>query len=306
VYELTNTKNRDHKESKLIFSRWKELNISTLNLTYPTITKCEQDTYTYDPTPEGKFVWYVNFADQSLFVAYGSGLFAQDEIQVAEHPTLGHLKEALTTIYRGSDSNYGCRPITKDGNQPTPILVRGAERLCRVKTGQNAAEGRPQGLYGNHFEKAPEAVIVKATQVFDNPTTTNLICMAAHKSSWGTYTLPQIKYLFSTALTSFTAAKVEAATIDKNLKIVIHTGNWGCGAFGGNLELVVIVQIMAGIAAGIDEIIYHSFDKKGTLGFDNGHKRVRQLLEEHKTIPVNDFLEILFEMHFQWGMSNGT
>jgi len=40
--------------------------------------------------------WYVNFADPRLFTAYGSGLFAQDEIQAAEHPILGHL--------RGNDS----------------------------------------------------------------------------------------------------------------------------------------------------------------------------------------------------------
>ncbi len=39
--------------------------------------------------------WWVNFADPHLFVAYGSSLFAQDEIQVAEHPSLGHLREAL-------------------------------------------------------------------------------------------------------------------------------------------------------------------------------------------------------------------
>src|SRR5438034_509006 len=30
--------------------------------------------------------WHVNFADPRLFAAYGSGLFAQDEMQVAEHP----------------------------------------------------------------------------------------------------------------------------------------------------------------------------------------------------------------------------
>ncbi len=39
--------------------------------------------------------WHVNFADPVLFVAYGSSLFAQDEMQVAEHPALGSLKEAL-------------------------------------------------------------------------------------------------------------------------------------------------------------------------------------------------------------------
>jgi hypothetical protein len=39
--------------------------------------------------------WHVNFADPHLFVAYSSSLFAQDEMQVAEHPALGALKETL-------------------------------------------------------------------------------------------------------------------------------------------------------------------------------------------------------------------
>ncbi len=44
---------------------------------------------------EGAVEWHVNFADPRLFTAYGLGLFAQDEMQVAEHPALGALREAL-------------------------------------------------------------------------------------------------------------------------------------------------------------------------------------------------------------------
>jgi hypothetical protein len=40
-------------------------------------------------------VWHVNFADPQLFVAYGSQLLAQDELQAAEHPLLGSIREAL-------------------------------------------------------------------------------------------------------------------------------------------------------------------------------------------------------------------
>ena len=38
-------------------------------------------------------IWHVNFADPQLFVAYGSGLLAQDELQAAEHPMLGSVRE---------------------------------------------------------------------------------------------------------------------------------------------------------------------------------------------------------------------
>lgn len=42
--------------------------------------------------------WYVNFADADLFVAYHIGLFAQDEIQTAEHPACGAIKEWMRAV----------------------------------------------------------------------------------------------------------------------------------------------------------------------------------------------------------------
>ena len=54
--------------------------------------------YDYRPATgmAGAVEWHVNFADPRLFTAYGSGLLAQDEMQVAEHPALGALREALS------------------------------------------------------------------------------------------------------------------------------------------------------------------------------------------------------------------
>src|SRR2546427_2700180 len=75
--------------------------------------------------------WYVNFADPHLFVAYGSALFAQDEMQVAEHPALGALKEALDA--QGHDA------VTVENGRLTPVLVMGAERRCRVTTDRSPA-----------------------------------------------------------------------------------------------------------------------------------------------------------------------
>jgi hypothetical protein len=82
--------------------------------------------------------WHVNFADPQLFVAYGSSLFARDEMQVAEHPALGSLKEALDA--------RRLHALTAEMDEPTPILVMGVERRCRVATEPNSAEGRPHGL----------------------------------------------------------------------------------------------------------------------------------------------------------------
>src|SRR5829696_8622591 len=46
----------------------------------------------YRPAPAGPVNWHLNFAGPDLFFAYGSAAFAQDEIQVAEHPVLGSVR----------------------------------------------------------------------------------------------------------------------------------------------------------------------------------------------------------------------
>jgi hypothetical protein len=86
-----------------------------------------------------------------LFVAYGGGLFAQDEMQVAEMPSLGHLKEALDHTCTNGDP---LMPFTRIQDVPTPILIRNIERRCKVFTDVNVAQGRPRGLYGNAFAGA--------------------------------------------------------------------------------------------------------------------------------------------------------
>ncbi len=106
---------------------------------------------------ENGLEWHVNFADPHLFVAYGSSLFAQDEMQVAEHPVLGALREAL--VADGHDA------VTVEHSEPTPVLVMGVQRRCRVSSDPNPAEGRPYGLYGNAFARATADTVARATTV---------------------------------------------------------------------------------------------------------------------------------------------
>jgi len=96
----------------------------------------------YEPVEDlpGAVEWHVNFADQMLFFAYGSGLFAQDEMQCAEHPALGALVEALRAD--------GRRAVTETADGPTPVLVTGVERRVKVKTNMNAKKGRRAASYG--------------------------------------------------------------------------------------------------------------------------------------------------------------
>ena len=122
----------------------------------------------FDSTPvpqyDGAVEWHVNFADPHLFAAYGSGLFAQHELQVAEHPALGALREALLA--------EGLPALTVEDDRPTPVLVMGVERRCRVDTVHSR-------LYGNAFARATPAAIRTATAAIAPPTISNVIAMAA-------------------------------------------------------------------------------------------------------------------------------
>ena len=130
-------------------------------------------------------VWHVNFSDPQLFVAYGSALLAQDELQAAEHPLLGSLREAL--IAEGQPA------LTVDGAAPTPVLVAGVERRCAIATAPDPASGRPLGLYGNRFAAASRAVVRAALRVLDPPTRSNLIAMAAPYGGHGPYRPEQLE-----------------------------------------------------------------------------------------------------------------
>ena len=131
--------------------------------------------FTYDPSPQGRVDWHLNFADLDLFGYYGGPLFAQDEMQVTEHPALASLRQGLL--------ESGLKPVTGEDGYPTPALIIGVERRCYVATDPNDAEGRPHGLYGNWFSVAPEDVVRRATKIIDPATVSNILAMEA--PSWG-------------------------------------------------------------------------------------------------------------------------
>jgi hypothetical protein len=101
--------------------------------------------------------WHLNFADPNLFVAYGSPLLAQDELQVAEHPVLGSLRDAL--------ASEGRAPMTIAGRgHPTPVTISGVQRRCAIDTHPNPEAGRQGGLYGNAFARAPREHVIAADE----------------------------------------------------------------------------------------------------------------------------------------------
>lgn len=120
-------------------TRWSAHVAEPLALLETLASEVRPDFYDYSPAGDTASVveWHVNFADPRLFCAYGSALFAQDEMQVVEHPLLGSVREALLAEKLAAK--------TSDETGPTPVLVRNVEFKVAVATGANAAAGRPAG-----------------------------------------------------------------------------------------------------------------------------------------------------------------
>jgi hypothetical protein len=243
--------------------------------------------------------WHVNFADPRLFVAYGSRLFAQDEMQVAEHPLLGSVREALLA--------RGLSAMTSDESGATPMLATGVERWIEVATNPDPSAGRPGGLYGNRFADAPPEVVRRATRRIDPPTRSNIIAMAAPNGT-GDYTESDIQYIFATAFTAFAAAHAETQRLeDQASQTVIHSGFWGCGAFGGNRKLMIALQTLAARAASVSGLVFHTGDTAGIKDAERGIEVADSLVSRcGQRCSLDTLVGRCVILGYRWGASDGN
>jgi len=243
--------------------------------------------------------WHVNFADPHLFFAYGSSLFAQDEMQVAEHPALGSLREALEAA--------GHRAVTVDRGVPSPVLVTGVERRVRIATDPDAKQGRPNGLYGNAFARASADAVARATMRIEPPTITNLIAMAAPTGGRGRYRVEEIQSVLVTALTGFRAAVLESERLRGAAgPVAVHTGYWGCGAFGGNRVLMAMLQVIAAQMAGLDRLAFHVGHPGGMAPLDEALRIVRDDFGSAGRLATADLIDRIAATGFEWGVGDGN
>lgn len=249
----------------------------------------------YEPAPSetGPIEWYMNFADQFLFGYYGGPLLAQDELQVAEHPALGSLREAL------ADSSL--KPLTTEHGLPTPILIRGVERRCAIDTGPDEEAGRPFGLYGNRFARADPGIVEQAVSVLDPPTITNLVAMEAPAYGRGAYTREQIEAVLRTAYTGFRATVLES----EGRGAVVHTGFWGCGAYGGNRTLMTELQLVAARLAGLAGLVFHTVDATGGEDWARG-RRAYEVDVGASGGALAVLIEEVVARRYFWGESDGN
>jgi len=280
VYELAGPQTSGTIE----VTRWRVTEVSAA--LHPTEIAADPGYYEYG---DDAATWHVNFADPDLFVAYGSRLLAQDELQCAEHPALGSIREAL-----------GEHALTEEAGVATPVLVAGVERRCVLDTAPNVDAGRPYGLYGNRFAAAPPEHIRAAVAQVRPPTHTNLVAIAAPTGT-GEYMRRTLENITVTAYTGFAAAVHESARLWPGVPVEIRTGFWGCGAFGGNRLVMSSLQIFAARLAGVARVRFYTADRAGRSELFAGAALLEEAIAEG-----GDVIDNIADRDLRWGVSNGT
>lgn len=284
------------------FSRWAATSLpAAVGFVPAELLVVRPGFYDYVPCldPAEAVEWHVNFADPNLFVGYRGPLFAQDELQVAEHPALGALREALVAA--------GIPITTLGPDGPTPVLITGVERRVSVSTNPDPRAGRPHGLYGNAFARADPEVVRRATTRIEPPTITNLIAMAAPPGGSGRYRSVTITQILTTAVTGFAAAVAESRRLrGSTVRVAVHTGYWGCGAFGGNRILMALLQVLAAAIAGLDRLAFHTGGAGGEAPLAEALRILRDDLRTGPSMPTGELVGRLEGFGFEWGLGDGN
>jgi hypothetical protein len=180
-------------------------------------------------------VFTTNFGDSNLFFGYKRNLFAQDEVQIAEMPHLAMLKHTY-------DSKLRTQP-------DEAFLCINVPRYVDLDT---------KGIYGNQFGSLQEGQlqeILKKQILYRNPITYHhIISIAAPTdlSPGQPYQLTNFSRFFLPAFCAYQAAR----QVFPNDRIQIETGNWGAGAFGNDIRMAAISQILAAALSGAHLVIY--------------------------------------------------
>src|SRR5262249_2605821 len=175
-------------------------------------------------------------------------------------------------------------------------------------TDPDAAAGRPHGLYGNAFAASGIDVVERATRRIDPPTISNIIAMAAPACGTGEYSERDIDYIFATAFTSFSAAREESRrAAGARARTIVHSGFWGCGAFGGNRRLMIALQTLAARAARVDQLVLHAGDSAGAEEMNRGLALADTLAARcGSPCSLSKLVGRVALLGLRWGVSDGN
>lgn len=302
--------------STVIVQQCGHIRLEAGHFSYASTTEDTATTTTATTTTTRTTQWYMNFADPHLFGYGETALLAQDELQIAEHPILCSLAKAMEDGKHGQPGLIR-RTIDERTHAPTPVLVQGAPRRCRLDTTGTTittattatTTTTTASLYGNAFQVASKEQVQAAVTLIRPPTASNILAMMAAPPRTGLYIRQHIHDLFQTAYCGFRAAVLKSAsalhhnatTTTTPTTTIIHTGHWGCGAFGGNKGLVAAIQILAAGTAGVEQVVYwYGFTEQDEAAVEHGMQVAAVL--HGKT--WEEALGLLEASGYRWGEAN--
>ena len=116
-----------------------------------------------------------------------------------------------------------------------------------------------------------------------------------------------IAHILGTAYSAFRAAGLEAdRERGSGCATVVHTGFWGCGAFGGNRELMAMLQVLAARMAGVRRLVFHTFDAAGTNALAAALRAVERDLASAPALTAEDIIQTVAGRGLEWGESDGN
>jgi Na+-transporting methylmalonyl-CoA/oxaloacetate decarboxylase gamma subunit len=171
-------------------------------------------------------------------------------------------------------------------------------------------------ILGNNFSSSSESTVLKSYKYLKTPQIINIIAIEAPKYGQGLYTPEQIKYILHECFTAYSAAKslankTYALNNQRNptspIKTYIHSGWFGCGAYGGNRIIMIILQILAVKMAGIDKLILHTVTSNFRQEIDAAETCLKNIFNNNQSsLSMDDVIDRIVTENFQWGSSNGT
>lgn len=273
LYELAFSR---HPESRgeITYSRWspKQLPERLTVTDKATDVSCRLGYFDYVPSMiSDDAQWHMNFAHYDVFSSWATSLFAQDEMQVTEHPGLIALRLAADA----EDMSMLC----VQDDSPTPILIAGVERRLSIDTSPHTE--LPKGLYGNQFKLAWPEQVEAATTVLSPTVQTNILAMEAPSDGEGYYSAKDILHVLNTAYSGFSAVRDESLATLNSASVTLNTGFWGCGAYGGNRTLMILLQVVAAELAGINRMVFFVGGLEGKESFDKALGILNELMRGH-------------------------
>jgi hypothetical protein len=147
----------------------------------------------------------------------------------------------------------------------------------------------------------------RATTAIDPPTLTNIIAMTAPRGGPGRYDDRTIKHILVTAFTGFRAAVLESARHHGDRRgVIVHTGFWGCGAFGGNPILMTTLQVLAAQMTGVKRLVFHAVDRARAAQVSAAKGFISDDLADQGAAETGALIARMVRHGFEWGISDGN